>query len=84
MPSPRRILIEKIEALPAERIAQVENFVDFLTTKERRRKAVDSLHAIAPGLEAAGVAPMSMQEIDAEVKAVRAARQRRKASTRLK
>jgi hypothetical protein len=30
-------LIEKIEALPAERIAEVEDFVDFLRLREQGR-----------------------------------------------
>lgn len=72
----RKALVRKILALPPRRVAQVEDFVDFLATKERRREAADRLLAIAPALEAAGIAPMSMREIDAEVKAVRAARRR--------
>lgn len=43
----------------------------------RRRRAADSLLAIADRVAKAGIAPMSMQEIDAEVKAVRAGRRRR-------
>jgi len=30
-------LIEKIDALPAERIAEVEDFVDFIRLREQRR-----------------------------------------------
>ncbi|MGH7126319.1 MAG: hypothetical protein ACREFI_18230 [Stellaceae bacterium] len=30
-------LIEKIEALPAERIAEVEDFVDFIRLREQER-----------------------------------------------
>ncbi len=76
---PRKALIRKILALPPGRLVQVEDFVEFLTTKERRREAMDRLLAIAPAVEAAGIAPMSLQEVDAEVKAVRAARRRRTA-----
>jgi hypothetical protein len=43
----------------------------------RRRQAADSLLAIADRVAAAGIEPMSMDEIDAEVKAVRASRKRR-------
>ena len=70
-------LIEKIEALPPERIAEVEDFVDFIAAKERRLAALDRLLAIAPALEAAGVPPMTEDEIRAEVAAVRAARRAR-------
>ncbi|MEI8152435.1 MAG: hypothetical protein WCG92_12665 [Hyphomicrobiales bacterium] len=43
----------------------------------RRRRAADSLLAIADRVAKAGIPPMSLQEIDAEVKAVRAGRRRR-------
>ena len=43
----------------------------------KRRRAADSLLAIADRVAKAGIAPMSMREIDAEVKAVRAGRRRR-------
>jgi hypothetical protein len=56
----------------------VEDFVDFLTSRAKKRLALDKLLAIAPALEAAGVEPLSEEEIDAEVKAARAARRARK------
>ncbi len=37
MPSIGRALIEKIEALPAERIAELEDFVELLHVRERER-----------------------------------------------
>jgi hypothetical protein len=40
----------------------------------RKREAANALLSIAQRVEAAGLAPMSMQEIHAEVKAARAAR----------
>lgn len=40
----------------------------------RKREAANSLLSIAQRVEAAGIAPMSMQEINAEVKASRAER----------
>jgi hypothetical protein len=45
-----------------------------LTQALRRREAADSLLSIAGRVAAADIAPMSMQEINAEVKATRAAR----------
>ena len=42
----------------------------------RRREAANSLLSIADRVAAAGIAPMSMQEINAEVKAARAARRK--------
>ena len=48
-----------------------------LTDAIRRQQAADALLSIADRVAAAGIAPMSMEEIDAEVKAVRAERRRR-------
>lgn len=79
MPADTRALIAKIQALPAERIAEVEDFVDFIATKARRLTALDRLLAIAPALEAAGAPPMTEQDVTAEVEAVRAARRSRNA-----
>lgn len=47
-----------------------------LTQALRKREAADSLLSTAERVAAAGVAPMSMLEINAEVKATRAARGR--------
>jgi hypothetical protein len=52
--------------------------VDFLTVKARKRAALDRLLAVAPALEAAGVEPMSDEEINAEIKAARAERRARR------
>lgn len=43
----------------------------------RRKQAADSLLSIADRVAAAGVEPMSMEEINAEVKAARAERKKR-------
>lgn len=77
MAADTQALIEKIRALPQERIAEVEDFVDFLAGKARRVDALDRLLSIVPALEAAGVPSMTEAEIDAEVAAVRAARRGR-------
>jgi hypothetical protein len=37
LPGQTRNLIEKIETLPADRIAEVEDFVDFLRLREQGR-----------------------------------------------
>lgn len=67
-------LITKIKTLSPQQVAEVEDFVEFLAAKSKRNAAFDRLLAIAPALEAAGVAPMSEDEIAAEVGAARAAR----------
>ena len=69
-----QVLIEKLAQLPAQQLAEVEDFVDFLANKSRRSAAWERLLAIAPALEAAGIPPMSMDEINAEIKAARAER----------
>ena len=49
-----------------------------LTQALRRREAANSLLSIADRVAAAGIAPMSMQEINAEVKLARAERGQRR------
>jgi hypothetical protein len=78
MSSNEQALFDKLKALPPQQRAEVEDFVDFLTAKARKRAAMDRLLAIAPALETAGVEPMSDEEINAEIKAARAERRARK------
>jgi hypothetical protein len=40
MPADTKTLIEKIEALPAERIAEIEDFVDFIRLREQERALI--------------------------------------------
>jgi hypothetical protein len=47
-----------------------------LTDALKRQEAADSLLSIADRVAAAGIEPMSMEEINAEVKAARAERRR--------
>ena len=48
-----------------------------LSNALRKREAVQSLRSIADDVAAAGIAPMTMEKIDAEIKAVRAERRAR-------
>jgi hypothetical protein len=48
-----------------------------LTDAIRRRQAANSLLMIAERVTATGIEPMSMEEVDAEVKAARASRRQR-------
>jgi hypothetical protein len=79
-----QVLIAKIKALSPQQVAEVVDFVEFLAAKSAKRAAFDRLLAIAPALEAAGVEPMSEDEIAAEVKAARADRQARLAASAAK
>lgn len=74
MSAVEQMLIEKIKQLPQQQIAEVEDFVEFLADKASKRAALDRLLSIAPAVEAAGIPPMSEEEIAAEIKAVRAER----------
>ena len=76
----------KIELELPDATAQAANDAALLTPDSlerlldealRRRKAGDSLVSVANRVAAAGVAPMTMEEINAEVKAARAARKQR-------
>ena len=70
-------LMSKIRTLSSQQLAEVEDFVEFLAAKAQKRSALDRLLAIAPALQAAGAAPMSEDEIAAEVKAARVERRAR-------
>jgi hypothetical protein len=71
------VLIETLKSLPAQQRAEVEDFVEFLAAKAKKRAAWGRLLAIAPALEAAGVEAMSEEEVAAEIKAARAERRAR-------
>jgi hypothetical protein len=54
-------LMSKIRTLSPQQVAEVEDFVEFLATKARKRSALDRLLAIAPALEAAGDALVTVR-----------------------
>ena len=68
-------LISKLRVLSPQQVAEVEDFVEFLALKSRKRQALDRLLLVAPAIEAANVAAgsqgLSEAEIEAEVMAVR-------------
>ncbi len=70
-------LISKIRTLSPQQVAEVEDFVEFLAAKAKKRAALDRLLAMAPALEAAGAEPMSEDEIAAEIEAAREERRAR-------
>jgi ferric-dicitrate binding protein FerR (iron transport regulator) len=69
-----QLLLETLKSLPAQQRAEVEDFVEFLAAKAKKRAAWERLLAIAPALEAAGAAPMSEAEVAAEIQAARSER----------
>ena len=74
-------LISRIGSLSPQQVDEVADFVDFLADRQAKQAALNRLLAIAPALEAAGAQPMSMDEINVEVKAVRAERRARVAAS---
>jgi hypothetical protein len=70
-----RTLLDKLGQLPPERVAEVENFVEFLANKERD-KALGDFLAVADTVAKAGVPALTPEEIEAEIKAYRDERRR--------
>jgi Xaa-Pro aminopeptidase len=72
-------LIEKLKELPPERMAEVEDFVDFLRTREEeaRDAAAARLGEAMARLAALEVPPMSEEEVQAEIDAARRGRRER-------
>ncbi len=62
MPMNTQALIDKIKALPAERISEVEDFVDFIRLRDRQRSLA---RAAAAASEPAFAAVWSNPEDDA-------------------
>jgi hypothetical protein len=63
--------------VPPQQRAEVEDFVDFLASRARKRIAVDRLFE-AMGNVSAVEPPLTEEEIDAEIAAARADRSRRR------
>lgn len=64
-------LLTKIKTLSPQQVAEVEDFVEFLAAKSKKRAALDRLLAVAPALAAAGAEPSSEEDVVAEVHAAR-------------
>jgi hypothetical protein len=79
-----KILLEKLKALPPERRAEVEDFVDFLKAREERTRdeAARRLGEAFQKLDALNSPPLTTEEVQAEIDAVRAERRTRRADRR--
>ena len=64
-------LIQKLQKLPAERLAEVEDFVEFLAVREARAAAGARLGESLSKLDALKLPPLSDEEIEAEIQAAR-------------
>ena len=66
-----KALLEKLKALPPERVAEVEDFVEFLAAREARASAGGRLGESLAKLDAVSLPPLSDAEIEAEIQAAR-------------
>lgn len=64
-------LIQKLQELPPQRLAEVEGFVEFLVVREMRSAAGARLGESLTKLDAQNLPPLSDDEINAELQAVR-------------
>jgi hypothetical protein len=68
-----QVLIEKLKALPPQRRAEVEDFVDFLKNREEqnRSEAAKRLGEAFKKLDALNLPPLSEDDVQAEIDAAR-------------
>ncbi|OGS97440.1 MAG: hypothetical protein A3H31_00280 [Gallionellales bacterium RIFCSPLOWO2_02_FULL_57_47] len=64
-------LIQKLQELPPQRLAEVEDFVEFLAVREMRSAAGARLGEALSKLDALNLPPLSDDEINAEIQATR-------------
>jgi hypothetical protein len=64
-------LIERLKMLPPARVAEVVDFVEFLAAREERARGVQRLTDALARLDALNLPPVSDDEVEAEVQAVR-------------
>ena len=70
-------LLARLKELSPDRVAEVMDFVDFLTAREERAAAMRRLTAGLTKLDALQLPPLNEDEIDAEIQAMRRRRQGR-------
>lgn len=64
-------LIQKLQKLPPQRLAEVADFVEFLAAREERIAAAARLGESLAKLDALNLPPLSDEEIEAEIQAAR-------------
>ena len=72
-------LIEKLQKLPPQRLAEVKDFVEFLAAREERAAAGARLGESLARLDALNLPPMSDEDIAAEIQEARQDRTARRA-----
>lgn len=75
----KKALLEKLKTLPPARLAEVEDFVDFLMVREERTRdeSARRLGEAFEKLDALNAPPMTSEEVQAEIDAARAERRAR-------
>ncbi|MDY6945413.1 MAG: DUF2281 domain-containing protein [Pseudomonadota bacterium] len=73
-------LIEKLKSLPPQQRAEVEDFVDFLKTRQERARdeAAQRLGRAFEKLDALNLPPLTEEDVQAEIDAARRERQQRR------
>lgn len=64
-------LIQKLQQLPQQRLAEVEDFVEFLAARESRSAAAARLGETLAKLDRLNLPQMTDEEIDAEIQSAR-------------
>ncbi len=72
-------LMERLKKLPPARVAEVVDFVEFLSQREERAAAAQRLTEGLAQLDALNLPPLSDEDIAAEIEASRQARRARRA-----
>ena len=72
-------LIQKLQKLPPQRLAEVADFVEFLAAREARAEAGARLGESLAKLDALNLPPLSDEEIAAEIQTARQERVARRA-----
>lgn len=72
-------LIEKLKSLPRQQCAKVEDFVDFLQTRQEpaRDEAAQRLDKAFEKLDALNLLPLTAEEVQAEINTARREREQR-------
>ena len=79
MAAVEQTLIRKLQKLPPQRLAEVEDFVEFLAVRESRSAAGVQLGESLAKLDELNLPPLSDEEIEAEIEAARKERAARRA-----
>jgi hypothetical protein len=73
------VLIDKLEKLPPQRLAEVRDFVEFLAAREERAAAGARLGIALERLDGLALPTLSDADIEAEIQAARRERGARRA-----